>query len=135
MDSQARRLDSEALSCSLVGICKWIPGRCPSTAWGSGDWDGSDVLEQQDQVGPWLWPQTGLGQAITAGSIQGGSRPWSGEMLGSFSSGGVCCPSAGGGRPQLRVGVGTVDKEDRGSGESRGESAGAMMLWSENPSS
>lgn len=20
----------------------------------SGDWDGSDVLEQQDQVGPWL---------------------------------------------------------------------------------
>ena len=85
MDSQARRLDSEALSCSLVGICKWIPGQCPSTAWGSGDWDGSDVLEQQDQVGPWLWPQTGLGQAITAGSIQGGSRPWSGEMLGSFS--------------------------------------------------
>ena len=29
------------------------------------------------------------------------------------------CPSAGGGRPQLRMGMGAVDKEDGGSGESR----------------
>lgn len=39
------------------------------------------------------------------------------------------------GRPQLRVGVGTVDKEDGGSGESSRESAGAVMLRSESPSS
>ena len=79
--------------------------------------------------------QACLGQVITARSIQGGGRPWWREVLGSFSSGGVCCPSAGGGRPQPGVGVGTVDKEDGGSGESSGESAGAMMLRSESPSS
>lgn len=72
----------EALSCSLVGICKWIRGQCPSTAWGQ--WRlgyGSDVLEQQDQLGTRLWPQTGLGQAITAGNIQGGGGH-GGEVLG-----------------------------------------------------
>lgn len=79
--------------------------------------------------------QACLGQVITAGSIQGSGRPWWGEVLGSFSSGGVCCPSVGGGRPQLGVGVGTVDKEDGGSGESSGESAEAMMLRSKSPSS
>lgn len=31
--------------------------------------------------------------------------------------------------------MGAVDKEDGGSGESRGESVGAMMLWSKSPSS
>lgn len=77
----------EALSCSLVGICKWIRDSVPPQRGDSGDWDGSDVLEQQDQLGPRLWPQTGLGQAITAGNIQGGGRPRRGEVLGSFSSG------------------------------------------------
>lgn len=99
---------------------------------GTVETDGSDVLEQQDQLGPRLC----LRQAWDRPSLQGISREVEGHGVGRCWKLLFWCPSAGGGRPQLRMGMGAVDKEDGGSGgEWVGESVGAMMLWSESPSS